>query len=29
MAVHVSKKVYNRKKIKAADKGLPYLFQAA
>ena len=27
--VHVSKKVYNRKKIKAADKGLPYLFQAA
>ena len=24
--VHVSKKVYNRKKIKAGDKGLPYLF---
>ncbi len=24
--IHVSKKVYNRKKIKAGDKGLPYLF---
>lgn len=27
--IHVLKKAYNRKKIKAGDKGLPYLFSNA
>ena len=27
--IHVSKKVYNRKRIKAGDKNLPYLFETA
>ena len=27
--IHVSKKVYNRKRIKAGDKNLPYLFEKA